>query len=400
MDGRKYCPDQKARLSFSGTQVKGRCVPIDERVLDIIDALYEAALDETQWHGVLHQLADLTRSQAATFWVLDGSDQPRLPTFSYVNLDPQLIDEYLDGMAEHDPTVQYLVSNPALPIVHDAMFITEREKERHLYYDWHHRYSDTRFRLVSRMSPAPTVQAGVTLHRAHSAGRFEPRDVEQFTVLHRHIERALALGFQVGSLGTLQQCSTELLDRNSAAILLLDVRQRVVYANLAANQLCDKCDGLSLSSSGLTAAHSQDNDRLRKLIAQAMSHIAEGGLPGGGVLPVRRPSGRRPYLVLVAPLSSRQQTLSALRPAVSIVITDPDSRLPISAECLQAAFDLTLAEARLATALAAGDDLKSAADRLGIRYATARARLAEIFRKTDTRRQGELVSLLLRSLTP
>ncbi|MDO9600240.1 MAG: hypothetical protein Q7J47_21175 [Azoarcus sp.] len=373
-------------------------MPPDERVLDMIDALYEAALDETQWYGVLHKLADLTGSQAATFWVLDGSGQPRLPTFSYINLDPQLIEEYLDGMAQHDPTVQYLVRHPTLPIVHDSMFITERDKDRHRYYDWHHRYSDTRFRLVSRMSPAPAVQAGVALLRARSAGRFEPSDVEQFEALHRHIERALALGFQLGSLGTLQRCCTDLLDGNPAAIVLLDTQQRVVYANPAADRLCAKCDGLSLSHSGLTAARSQDADRLRSLITQAMPNRAKGDLPGGGVIPVPRPSGKRPYLVLVAPLSGRHHALSALRPAVSIVITDPDARPLIGTECLQAAFDLTAAEARLAAALAAGDDLKSAADRLGIRYATARARLADIFRKTETCRQGELVSLLLRSL--
>jgi DNA-binding CsgD family transcriptional regulator len=375
-------------------------MPLDERVLDMIDALYEAALDETKWHDVLHKLATLTGSQAATFWVLDGSGQPRLPIFLYINLDPQLIEEYLDGMAQHDPTVQYLVRHPTLPLVHDSMFITEDEKDRHRYYDWHHRFSDTRYRLVSRMSPAPAVQAGVALLRARCAGRFEPSDLEQFTVLHRHIERALGLGFKLGSLGTLQQCGTDLLDRNPAAILLLDAQQRVVYANPTAEKLCSQCDGLSLSHSGLTAARSRDTDCLRKLITQAVSIRTNGCLPGGGVIPVPRPSGKRPYLVLVAPLSGRHQALSVLRPAVSIVITDPDARPSIGAERLQTAFNLTMAEARLAAALAAGDDLQLAADWLGIRYATARARLTEIFRKTETRRQGELVSLLLRSLLP
>lgn len=374
-------------------------MPVDERVVDMIDALYEAALDETQWHGVLHKLADLTGSQAATVWVLDGSDQPRLPTFSYVNLDPQLIQEYLDCMVQQDPTVQYLVRHPTLPLVHDSMFITEREKDRHRYYDWHHRFSDTRFRLVSQMSPAPAVHAGVALLRSRSAGCFEPSDVEQFAVLHRHIERALALGFQLGSPGTFQRCYTDLLDSNPAATVLLDAQQRVVYANPAAEDLCSQCDGLSLSQKGLTAARSRDTDRLRKLIAQAASIRTNGRLPGGGVVPVPRPSGKRPYLVLVAPLSGRHQALSALRPVVSIVISDPDARSVISTERLQTAFNLTIAEARLAAALAVGDDLKLAADQLGIRYATARARLAEIFRKTETRRQGELVSLLLRSLS-
>jgi DNA-binding CsgD family transcriptional regulator len=45
--------------------------------------------------------------------------------------------------------------------------------------------------------------------------------------------------------------------------------------------------------------------------------------------------------------------------------------------------------------LAAGDDLRTAAANLGITYGTARVRLANVFNKTDTRRQGELIGLLL-----
>lgn len=58
----------------------------------------------------------------------------------------------------------------------------------------------------------------------------------------------------------------------------------------------------------------------------------------------------------------------------------------------------TEAEGRLAALLAAGEDLRTAAQELSITYGTARARLAEIFQKTETRRQGELVNLLLTTL--
>jgi PAS domain-containing protein len=266
---------------------------IDECVLDAIEAVYEAALDETLWHSALQKLAYATGSQAATFWLLDGSGPPRLPTFSFINLDPRLIQEYLDGMAEHDPTVQYLISQPGQSIVHDGLFITEREKDRHLYYDWHHRYTEMRFRLISQMSPAPAIQAGVALHRTRKAGRFERGDVDQFAVLHRHIKRSLALGFRLGSIGTMQQCCTELLDRNPNGIVLLDASQHMVYANQAAERLCGQGDGLRLSSAGLSLARRQDQDRLRELIAQALSRRADCGLPNDGIMPVQRPSGKR-----------------------------------------------------------------------------------------------------------
>jgi hypothetical protein len=48
--------------------------------------------------------------------------------------------------------------------------------------------------------------------------------------------------------------------------------------------------------------------------------------------------------------------------------------------------------------LSRAPDLKSAAREIGVTYGTARARLAEIFQKTDTRRQGELINLVLTTL--
>jgi DNA-binding CsgD family transcriptional regulator len=80
------------------------------------------------------------------------------------------------------------------------------------------------------------------------------------------------------------------------------------------------------------------------------------------------------------------------------VISDPDGDTPLSSERLQAAFGLTESEARLAALLGSGNELKSASDKLHITYGTARARLAEIFEKTQTRRQAELVKLLLASI--
>jgi hypothetical protein len=118
-----------------------------------------------------------------------------LPTFTYVNLEPSFIQEYLDHMAPLDPTVQYLVRHPQQSIVHDGLVISERDKSRNAYYDWHLRYSDLRFRMVGQICPAPAVQAGVALLRTPKAGRYEPNDIERFAALHRHLQRALALDF-------------------------------------------------------------------------------------------------------------------------------------------------------------------------------------------------------------
>jgi DNA-binding CsgD family transcriptional regulator/PAS domain-containing protein len=371
---------------------------IDERVHAVIRALYDAAMDETLWPGALKELTDLTGSQGASFWVLDGSDQPRLPTFTSVNFDPKFIEEYLDDMVPMDPTVQYLVRHPNQPIVHDGLVITEREKDRHPYYDWQGRYSDIRFRMVGQVRPAPAVQAGVALHRTGRVGRYESDDLERFSVLYGHLEKALAIGFRLGSLGALQQCTTELLDRNPAAVLLLDEHKRIVYANRSAEALRSSGDGIRVSADGIVALRKQDHDRLQSLIARVFAAVTSPGACPGGVMRVLRPSGKRPYAIVVAPVSRRYPALSMLRPAVCIMITDPDTQRPLPSQRVQAAFGLTAAEARLASLLASGAELRSAAAELKITYGTARARLAEIFQKTETRRQGELIKLLLTTL--
>jgi len=61
-------------------------------------------------------------------------------------------------------------------------------------------------------------------------------------------------------------------------------------------------------------------------------------------------------------------------------------------------FGLTPAEARLALHLVAGEALRAAAVKLSITYETARTHLKNIFNKTGTCRQAELVKVIVTAL--
>jgi DNA-binding CsgD family transcriptional regulator len=69
-----------------------------------------------------------------------------------------------------------------------------------------------------------------------------------------------------------------------------------------------------------------------------------------------------------------------------------------SIDRLRSHFGLTPAEAKLALHLVAGETLRSAGAKLSISYETARTQLKNIFNKTKTRRQAELVILILTAL--
>jgi DNA-binding CsgD family transcriptional regulator len=64
-------------------------------------------------------------------------------------------------------------------------------------------------------------------------------------------------------------------------------------------------------------------------------------------------------------------------------------------DLLRCHFGLTPAEARLALQLVAGETLRAAAVKLSITYETARTELKNIFNKTGTCRQAELVIVIV-----
>jgi DNA-binding CsgD family transcriptional regulator len=72
---------------------------------------------------------------------------------------------------------------------------------------------------------------------------------------------------------------------------------------------------------------------------------------------------------------------------------DPLAHTPLSDSPLRQLFGLTVNESRLAAMLVDGPDLKDAAEMLGITYETARSYIKQIFAKTATNRQSELIKL-------
>lgn len=117
-----------------------------------------------------------------------------------------------------------------------------------------------------------------------------------------------------------------------------------------------------------------------------------------GTMRALRPSGKRPFSILISPLYRGELTLTMARSAVCIVIADPEREPDLPGEILRANYGLTPAEFRLAAKIASGKSLQQAAEELGISDKTVRSQLAVIFRKTSTARQGELVKLLLSEL--
>jgi DNA-binding CsgD family transcriptional regulator len=117
--------------------------------------------------------------------------------------------------------------------------------------------------------------------------------------------------------------------------------------------------------------------------------------PNGNVLSVARPSGRRAYCLLATGLRAEHGNGDAQM--VALFISDPEAPNELPLHPLMQWYGLTRAEAAIAAVLVSVRTIEEAGDALGMSKNTARSHLQHILKKTEARRQSELVALLLGS---
>jgi len=151
--------------------------------------------------------------------------------------------------------------------------------------------------------------------------------------------------------------------------------------------------GLRLNKGALCAGSAAQSQRLHGLIASCVA--PELGAARGGLLCIARPEGK-PLSLLVAPLGSAEAPLQPEPAAVAIIfVTVSGETFTPRAEQFRTLFNLTNAEAAFAVEILQGDGIDAAAERLSISRSTARTHLSRLFEKTGTRRQAELVRVLM-----
>lgn len=182
-----------------------------------------------------------------------------------------------------------------------------------------------------------------------------------------------------------------LLNATAQAILVVDVCGHVSYTNAAAERLLEREDGLRTQRGLLAASTPAESAMLLQLIKAAAK--VEGAR--GGSISVARPSGEAAWAVLVVP-GAELLTTASLAAKALLFIDAPACDARSTQEELCRTHGLTRTEAAWATFLARESaTVREAADHFGVTVNTAKTHLKRIFDKTNTRRQSDLVRLIL-----
>ena len=355
----------------------------------LIAAIYEAGADFRRWPEALRLLAHAYHAPAVVF----GGTSRRVEDVFILapQVDPVVLERYGAYYHRINPIWRPILSIPVGAVLTDTMIMPKREFARTEFFNDFLLPMDVGSMLGAVAHLEAGRQFSVVVQRSRE---FEADDVRLYRRLAPHLQRAIQLNTKLARLDMQCAAFAELLDQLHQGTILVDAASRVFFANRAAENLMTLRGGLRLMKGILQAQSAQDTAKLHALIAACAERAREP--EGGSTLVLRRGPDRSPITVSVLPLRSTSSTFFSLsRPVVIVFATDPDRTQTQPAARMRLRFGLTAAETAFALEILKGDGIQACADRLGISRATARTHLSHIFQKTDTRRQAELVRVLM-----
>ena len=369
----------------------------ERTIFDLIGLIYDAASDSTRWPAFLEKFRQASKASGTNLFVQDLRSQ-ELGLTAAVGMDPSYQRSYESYYKTRNV---YLIQGNRLLRTASVRLSPEMCPDAialrsEFYNDWiaPQRQRHGMLGVVFRQQSLTSMCGAI---RAKSAEPFGPEERSLLRALMPHLQRAISLHRWIADLEAHKAAAADALNHWSLGVILLDNYGRILLLNRKAEEIVSQRDGLALGADGLHATLPRETSALRGLIRDAIvTQMGKGGNSGGAIA-VSRVSCKRSLNLVVAPVFSQTSLAASKRATAAVFVTDPEEQDKTNEVLLQHLYSLTPAEALLAGLLASGEDLKRAAETLRVSMNTVRTQLKKVFEKTGTRRQAELVRLLLTS---
>jgi DNA-binding NarL/FixJ family response regulator len=370
-----------------------------DTALELVARIYDAALNPAAWPAFLDDLATVIGGHAVCLGYVDSAT-PALSISSSIRWDPAAMRD-MSYFRTVDPwTIAGTRKGRYRPgVVGLGEEIVSRSEllRTEFHNDFGRHYS-----MEGGLAGIILQEAGsVALIGAHRLPNrvFGGEEVELVKMLLPHLERALQMHQRLTRLESAREATADALDKLPVGMILTDPKGRVSLINAAASAILGSRDGLAVSRGMLSASLSRENAQLQQLVAQCAATTTGKGLQSGGAMTISRRSGRDALRLLVTPLRASNRFTPTGVAGAAIFVSDPERQVQTDAEVLRRFHSLTPAEARLAILLASGLTLREATEVSGITTNTGRGYLKNIFSKTNTRTQAQLVRVVLATPT-
>ncbi len=352
----------------------------------LIAGLYASAMGRTDWHVSLGDLAAYSNTRCITLDSYDLDEHAGQVIASNMAPHPA-IEEYNRVYGQRNILIEtaYPRLEPGCAFTASSL-VAMREFERTDLYNTVYRTLGIKHAAAVLLESDRRSIVQISLIKPHDGGDFSPSDLSRLTELAPHFLQAWAGYSHLQRLNASLETVTRLWDCFDHAVMVIDQRLRLRFANRAGEALLAQGKAWVSRNGCLRAASPESHARLEQAVGQAngkqqfVCNLAAGTdkTEAGSMATLFRIDDQRLALIFTDSLRSE----SDFRPG------------------LQARFSLTAMEAELVHSLIQGVSVKEFADKQGISYETARTHLKNAMNKNGWRRQGQMLVAVLKQLLP
>jgi len=359
---------------------------------ELIGCIYESASDSKRWGDFLSRLSRISEGSAAIL-VMHDVTQAKHTISSSSGLDERALRLYETRYGALDPWTQRSRSLPAGHVCFsEALCPVEELTRTEIYNDFMRPY-DVKHAMFGVVANDCESLSSISLFRDPARGEFQQPQLEILRLLVPHVQRAFTIHFSLADVSARCAGFENAIDMLRFGVILIGVNNKILHVNKYAQRCLGGESGLRLRKGNLVTSKECEQERLTALITESVRTARREACGAGGTMLISRISGRS-LSITVAPL----RTVGwPEEPAAVVFISDPDEQTELPRDLLRRHYGLSPSESRLALELIPGHSLKEAAAKLHISLNTAKTQLKSVFEKTQVKRQGELINLLLRS---
>ncbi|WP_137940070.1 hypothetical protein [Chitinivorax sp. B] len=371
----------------------------DETISLLTARIYDTVLAPHMWPTVLQQISGLLNAFGGGLIVRDRqAASSRQLLWAATGHSEECQQQYVDYYRSLDPLPEVLQGRQIGEFVaYDALHDERYRQKRAFQHDFLIPHG-IRYVAAACIGSPDDSQGLLGFQRGPEQGEFGGLEMAVLSKLSPHIVKAVQLLCHVQQMQSSQSTGllgASALDMMEVAVFVVGVSRNIVFANLLGERvmLSGRIGRQKAFETGpRLILHDVDADQR---LERAVRRVCQGG--EGAFLHTSRPVGEHRQILCVLPLQDTSRYASnGATPLAMVLVSDPRKTRRGAAAQLRALFGLTPAEATLALELAAGRSLNELSEETGRSVDTLRTQLKCVFSKTDTHRQSELVSLLLR----
>jgi DNA-binding CsgD family transcriptional regulator len=360
---------------------------------NVVADIYDAAIDPTLWQRALAGICAFVGGASAVLYWHDSATQ-QAQALHLFNDDPHYTKLYFE---------KYLPMNPVFPaatfmevgLVHSSGdIIPQAELEQTRFYKEWIAPQGIVDSLAVNLEKGVMRSSMINIRHDATCGPADEESRRRLALLVPHLQRAVAIGKLFDQDKATKVALTETLDHVEAAVVLVGKGGSIVFANAPASAMLADATVIKRHDGALRAVSADTSSILRDIFAATEEGDSSIGVRGVAV-PLTDSAQERWFAHVLPLTSGRRQEAGAAHAAVAAVFnrnTAPNA--PPALEPIARLHRLTASEVRVLDAMLKARGVKAIAEMLGLSQATVKTHLHNLFRKTRTSGQSDLVKLI------